>query len=176
VHITRLPPVHTPVLHVSVLVHLLLSLQALPSILLGFEQVPVFESQLPTSWHWSLAGHVTGLLPTHFPATQASVLVQASLSSHVVPSMRGVALQAPVFVSHVPVLQASSSALQLTAVPFLQVNVVKSHVSTPLHALLSLHFVSSVQAHLLVSKLQPAGDIVREIADEARLIFHRLSK
>ena len=28
----------------------------------------------------------------------------------------------------------------------------------------------------LVSKLQPAGDIVREIADEARLIFHRLSK
>jgi NAD(P)H-dependent flavin oxidoreductase YrpB (nitropropane dioxygenase family) len=28
----------------------------------------------------------------------------------------------------------------------------------------------------LVSKLQPAGDIVREIADEARSIFHRLSK
>src|SRR6476659_5418969 len=28
----------------------------------------------------------------------------------------------------------------------------------------------------LVSKLQPAGDIVREIADEARLIFQRLSK
>src|SRR5882762_3479074 len=28
----------------------------------------------------------------------------------------------------------------------------------------------------LVSKLQPAGDIVREIAEEARLIFHRLSK
>jgi len=144
-------------LHVSLCVHLLPSLQALPSVALGFEQTPVVLSQLPTAWHWSLAEHVTGLVPTHLPATQPSLRVQALASSQPVPSVFGVALQAPVFESQVPVLQASSSALQLMAVPRLHVNVVKSQVSTPSQASALTQSASLVQPHLLVSKLQPLG-------------------
>jgi len=157
VHSTGLLPVHTPLWQVSVLVQALLSLQALPSTLDGFEQTPVFGSQLPALWHWSLAVHDTAPLPVHLPALQASVLVQASPSSQLVPSMRGTALQLPVTVSHVPTLQESSKFEQLTAVPFLHMSVDKSHVSTPLHGFLSSHCASLVQPHLLVSNLQPVG-------------------
>ena len=38
-----------------------------------FEQVPVLVLQVPTSWHWSLAAHVTGFDPAQVPAWQVSV-------------------------------------------------------------------------------------------------------
>ena len=141
----------------SVWLHALLSLQAVPSVLVGFEQTPVFGSQLPTPWHWSLAEHVTALEPTHLPAWQASTLVQASLSSQLVPFVRGLALQAPVAASQEPTLQASSKLAQLTGVPFLQLNVARLQVSTPLQGFLSSQFASVVHPHLLVSKRQPPG-------------------
>jgi hypothetical protein len=142
---------------VSVWVHASPSLQPEPLLLLGLEQTPVFGSQLPTSWHWSLAVHVTALVPTHLPAEQLSTLVQALPSSQPVPSMRGDALHAPVLLSHTPTLQASSSPEQLTAVPATQLNVARLHVSTPLQALPSLQSASFAQPHLLWSKLQPVG-------------------
>jgi hypothetical protein len=148
--VTGLLPVQTPVWHVSLCVHLLPSLQALPSVLLGFEQTPVALSQLPTLWHWSLAEHVTGLAPTHLPALQLSVLVQALPSSHVVPAATGTALQVPVVASHVPVLQASLSAEQSTAVPPTHLPAVKSQVRPTTHGSV-LHCASAVQAHLLKS-------------------------
>jgi hypothetical protein len=124
--------------------------------LLGFEQTPVFESQLPTSWHWSLAAHVTGLLPRHLPAAQASVRVQASLSSQVVPSVTGTALHAPVAALHVPVLQASLSAEQSTGVPAVHLPAAVSHFRPVTHGSV-LQSVSLVQLHLLKSWLQPVG-------------------
>jgi hypothetical protein len=91
------------------------------------------------------------------PATQPSLRVQALASSQPVPSVFGLALQAPVMESQVPVLQASFRAAQLTAVPRLHVSVVRSHVSTPLHASASTQSAFLVQPHLLVSKLHPPG-------------------
>jgi hypothetical protein len=83
------------------------------------------------------------------PAEQLSTLVQAFASSQPVPSMRGIALHAPVLLSHTPTLQASSSPVQLTAVPATQFNVPRLHVSTPLQAFPSLQSASFAQPQLL---------------------------
>jgi hypothetical protein len=104
-----------------------------------------------------MAVHVTALEPKHLPAVQESTLVQALPSSQPVPSMRGVALQAPVLPSQTPTLQASSSPVQLTVAPATHVNVPRLQVSTPLQALPSLQSPSLAQPHLLWSKLQPEG-------------------
>jgi hypothetical protein len=149
-HTIGLLPVQTPVWHVSLCVHLLPSLQATPSVLLGFEQTPVVLSQLPTLWHWSLAEHVTGLAPTHLPALQLSLLVHAFPSSQVVPAATGTALQAPVTASHVPALHASLSAEQSTAVPPTHLPAARSQVRPTTHGSV-LHWASAVQAHLLKS-------------------------
>src|SRR5262249_45958660 len=77
-----LVPLQVPDWQLSVWVQALPSLHALPSALDGFEQVPVIESHVPALWHWSLAVQVTGLVPTHVPAWQASVWVQALPSLH----------------------------------------------------------------------------------------------
>jgi hypothetical protein len=50
---TGLPPVQTPAWQVSVCVHGLPSLQAVPSGTAAFAQTPVVASQVPTEWHWS---------------------------------------------------------------------------------------------------------------------------
>jgi hypothetical protein len=151
VHETALPPTHAPDWHVSDWVQALPSLQTVPSVLLGLEQAPVLLSHVPTSWHWSLALQVTGFLPTHLPAEQPSVLVQALPSSQPVPSMRGDLEQAPVSVLQTPTLQASSRFAQLTGVPDWQLKVARLHVSTPLQALPSLQSASLAQPHLLWS-------------------------
>ena len=133
------------------MVQALPSLQVLPSALAGVEQTPVAGAQVPASWQSSIARHTTGLEPTHLPAAHASLLVQAEPSLQVVPSKTGDALHLPVERSHTPTLQASSSWLQLTGVPALQLNVERSHVSTPLQALPSLQSASLAQPHLLGS-------------------------
>jgi hypothetical protein len=71
VHVTRLDPVHTPVLHVSVCVHAFPSLQPVPSGAAGLEHLPVLGSHTPAAWHWSCAVHVTGFEPVHVPFWQA---------------------------------------------------------------------------------------------------------
>jgi hypothetical protein len=95
-----LAPVHFPLWHVSLCVHLLASSQPVPSALLGFEQLPVFESQVPTVWHWSLALHTTGLAPVHTPLWQVSVWVHLSPSSQA-PVFTGFE-QTPVALSQLP--------------------------------------------------------------------------
>ncbi len=70
---TTLAPAHTPVWQVSVWVHALPSLQAVPFGAAGFEQWPVDESQVPAMWHPSEAVQTTELPPMHAPAWQVSV-------------------------------------------------------------------------------------------------------
>ena len=67
VQTTWLGPVHTPLWHASGDVQTLASSHAVPSGLGGFEQSPVVGSQVPASWHASLALQTTGALPTHTP-------------------------------------------------------------------------------------------------------------
>jgi hypothetical protein len=47
----------------------------------GFEQTPVFLSQVPSSWQSSEAEQTTGVPVVHTPAWQTSVCVQALPSS-----------------------------------------------------------------------------------------------
>jgi hypothetical protein len=44
-------PTQLPAMHWSSAVHLSLSLQPVPFVAIGFEQVPVVESQVPATWH-----------------------------------------------------------------------------------------------------------------------------
>ncbi len=62
---------------------------AVPSAFAGWVQVPVLDSHVPTSWHWSSAVHETGFDPTHAPATQVSVCEHALPSLQPVPSAAG---------------------------------------------------------------------------------------
>jgi hypothetical protein len=48
-------------------VHALPSLHAVPLAAVGFEHVPVAGAQVPATWHWSLAVHVTGVPDAHAP-------------------------------------------------------------------------------------------------------------
>jgi len=82
---TGLAPVQVPATQVSVWVQALPSLQVVPSVAAGLEQAPEVGSQVPAAWHWSLAEHTTGLVPTQAPAWQVSVWVQALPSLHAVP-------------------------------------------------------------------------------------------
>jgi len=61
-------PTHTPAWQTSSVVHASPSPHALPSAFAGFEQIPVAGSQVPASWHESLAAQTTGSVPTHAPA------------------------------------------------------------------------------------------------------------
>ncbi len=55
VHTTGFEPTHVPLWQVSVRVHALPSLHAVPSAAAGFEHRPVAGSHVPAKWHWSLA-------------------------------------------------------------------------------------------------------------------------
>jgi hypothetical protein len=96
------------------------SSQGVPSVVGGSEQAPVAGLQMPTSWHASEAKQLTGFVPRHVPAWQASVCVQASPSSHGAPETFGGLLQIPVSGLQVPALWHGSDAVQVTAVPALQ--------------------------------------------------------
>src|SRR5262245_30859729 len=56
---TGLAPVQFPFWQVSAWVQAFESLQAAPLALLGLEHTPVLVSQVPGSWHWSGAAHIT---------------------------------------------------------------------------------------------------------------------
>jgi hypothetical protein len=74
--------VHTPAWQVSDCVHALASLQGEPLGLAGFEHAPLAGLQVPVTWHWSEAEHVTGFEPTHEPPWHWSVCVHALASLH----------------------------------------------------------------------------------------------
>jgi hypothetical protein len=85
VQVTGLVPTHAPAWHVSLCVHALPSLHAVPSAFAGFEHAPVAGSQVPARWHWSCAVHVTGFAPTQAPFWHVSLWVHALPSLHAVP-------------------------------------------------------------------------------------------
>ena len=95
-------PLHEPFWHVSVCVHALPSVHALPFALFGLLHTPLAGSQMPATWHWSSGVHTTGLLPLHVPLWQVSVCVHALLSSHVLPSAFAGLLQTPLAGLHTP--------------------------------------------------------------------------
>ena len=115
VHVMGFEPAHVPLWHVSVCVHALPSLQVVPFDAVGFEHDPVLGLQVPATWHWSLAVHVTGLDPVQVPFWQASVWVHALPSLHVVPLAAVGFEQAPVLALHVPATWHGSLAVQVTA-------------------------------------------------------------
>src|SRR5947199_225040 len=83
---TGLVPLQAPAWQVSVCVHALLSVQAVPSGFSGLEHTPVDGSQVPASWHCPSAVQTTGFAPTQAPAWQVSLCVQALPSLQVAPS------------------------------------------------------------------------------------------
>lgn len=102
VHVTGFDPMHTPAAQAYVWSHKFVPVHEVPSVTVGFEQVPLLGLHVPTAWHWSLAVHVTGFEPVQTPVWHVSVCVHAFPSLHVVP-FDAVGLEhAPVDVLHVP--------------------------------------------------------------------------
>src|SRR5262249_28124207 len=108
------PAGHAPAGQESAWVQALPSLQLVPSAFAGFEQVPVVVSQVPASWHWSVAAQVTGFVPTQAPAWQESLCVQALPSLQLVPSAFAGFEQTPVVASQVPTPWLWSAPAQVT--------------------------------------------------------------
>ena len=121
VHVTGFEPVHVPLWHESVCVHAFPSLQVVPFAAFGFEQVPVLGLQVPATWHWSAAVHVTGFEPVQVPLWQESVCVQALPSLQLVPFAAVGLEHAPVLGSHVPATWHWSSAVHVTGFDPVQV-------------------------------------------------------
>jgi hypothetical protein len=117
VHTTGFDPVQTPDMQVSVWVQALLSLQVVPSSLIGFEHTPVLGWHTPTSWHWSSAVQMTGFDPVQTPDWQVSVWVQALPSLQVVPSALFGNVQRPVPLLHVPLWWHWSGATHWVVLP-----------------------------------------------------------
>jgi hypothetical protein len=88
-----------------------------PSGFTGVLHVPEPGSQTPATWQSSAATQMTELPPTHAPATQESVCVQASPSSQAVPSASVGFEQTPVAALHTPAAWHWSAAAQVVAVP-----------------------------------------------------------
>ena len=88
---------HAPLWHASACVQAFPSLQEVPSAAEGLEHWPVEGLQVPATWHWSLAVHVTWL-----PAAQTP-LWHVSFKSQALPSLQAVPFAAVGF-EHWPVL------------------------------------------------------------------------
>jgi hypothetical protein len=93
-------------------------LHAVPSGSLGLEQTPEVGSQVPATWHWSLAVHTTGFVPTQVPDSHAPLAKQEFPALHDVP-LSGVCEHVPLelhvsrehglFVSHDAAVQVGAS-------------------------------------------------------------------
>jgi hypothetical protein len=139
VQVTGLAPVHVPLWHVSVRVHALPSLHAVPFVATGFEHAPVLVLHVPTAWHWSSAEQVTGFAPVHVPLWHVSVCVHALPSLHVVPFVATGFEHVPVLVLHVPTVWHASLAVHVTGLE--PVHTPPWQVSLCVQALPSLHAV-----------------------------------
>ena len=91
-------PLQTPLVHTSLVVHRLVSLQAVPFAFAGSSRP--LAVQASGSWHWSAAGQLTA--PTQLPFTHWSAVVQVSPSLQVVPLGLFGLEQLPDVGSHVP--------------------------------------------------------------------------
>jgi hypothetical protein len=131
--------VQVPAWHVSVFVQALLSLHDAPLAFAGLEHRPVAMLQVPASWHWSGAAHVTGLAPVQVPAWHVSVCVQALLSLHDAPLAFAGLEHRPVAVLQVPASWHWSGTAHATGL--LPAHTPAWHMSICVQALLSLHVV-----------------------------------
>src|SRR2546427_123968 len=95
-------PVQTPDSQVSVCVQALPSVQLVPSVALGFEQVPVAGLQVPATWHWSLADRTSGVEAERVDVGQGPICVQTMPSWELVPLAAFGFEQVPVAGLHVP--------------------------------------------------------------------------
>jgi hypothetical protein len=138
---TGLVPEHAPAWQMSVCVHALPSLQAVPLVAAGFEQAPVAESQVPATWHWSVAAHATGFDPRHAPLWHESVCVHALPSLQLVPLGAAGFEHNPLPGSHIPGAWHWSLATHRTGL--VPVHVPDWQLSVCVHALPSLHAVPS---------------------------------
>ena len=114
---------------------------AVPSAFAGLEHVPVAGSQVPASWHWSLAVHTTGFEPVHVPLWQVSVWVQALPSLQAVPFGLAGLEQVPFAGLHVPASWHWSDAVHITGFDPMQMPVWQ--VSVCVQALPSLQLAPS---------------------------------
>jgi hypothetical protein len=115
----------------------LASLHVVPFVATGFEQTPVDWLHVPAVWHWSCAAHVTAV-PVQAPLWQASAVVHAFPSLHVVPLALVGFEQTPVDGLHVPAVWHWSCAVHVTGFP---VQVPLWQESAVVQALPSLHVV-----------------------------------
>src|SRR5437868_5261018 len=113
-------PAQPPDWHLSFEVHLLPSSQLAPFALVGFEHAPVAGLHVPAVWQVSSAVQVTAVPPVQLPVWQVSLVVHLFPSSQVVPSALLGFEHVPVAGLHVPAAWHWSSAVQVTAVPALQ--------------------------------------------------------
>src|SRR5204862_184505 len=127
VQTTGFEPVQVPDWQVSVCVHALLSLHAVPFVAFGFVQTPVPVSQTPATWHWSRAVQTTGVPLGQAPDWHVSLVVQALPSEQDVPFAAFGFVQTPVPVLQTPATWHWSSAVQTTG--FAPVHVPDWHVS-----------------------------------------------
>ena len=134
---TGLPGLQTPAPQTSPAVQAFPSLHAAPSAFAGFEHTPVPVSQVPASWHWSLAAQTTGFDPAQAPLWQVSVCVQRFPSPQAAPSAFAGFEQTPVPGLHVPTSWHWSLAAQTTG--FEPAHAPAWHVSVCVQALPSLH-------------------------------------
>jgi hypothetical protein len=104
----------------------------------GLEHAPVPGSHVPAVWQESLATHVTGV-PPQAPPWQASPVVHALPSLHVVPFAAAGFEHAPLVGSQVPATWQASLAVHVTGFP--PVHVPLWHESLCVQALPSLHVV-----------------------------------
>jgi hypothetical protein len=141
VHVTGLAPTHAPAWQLSLCVQALPSLHAVPFAAAGLEHCPVVESHVPATWQESLAVQVTGLAPTHAPAWQLSLCVQALPSLHDVPFAAAGLEQAPLVESHVPATWQESLAAHATG--FEPAHTPAWQLSLCVHGLPSLHTAPS---------------------------------
>jgi hypothetical protein len=142
VQVTGLLPMHAPLWQVSACVQAFPSLQAVPLIAVGLEQVPVLGLQVPATWHWSLAAQVTGFVPTQAPAWQVSTCVHRLPSLHAVPFAEAGFEHIPLVGSQTPATWHWSAAEQ--TIRFDPVQVPAWHESVCVHAFPSLQVVPSV--------------------------------
>jgi hypothetical protein len=81
------PGAQVPAWQVSAPLQTVLSGQAVPSGLLGFEHWPFVGLHVPALWHWSLATQVMGVPATQVPvALHVSAPLQRLLSAQLVPA------------------------------------------------------------------------------------------
>jgi hypothetical protein len=117
VQVSGVPGWQTPAWHISLPLQTLPSLQLVPSVTGGFEQMPVFGSHTPALWQRSEAVQTTGAPPVQVPFWQVSPLVQPLPSLQALPFALAGFEQMPVAGSQTPALWHWSEAVQVTAVP-----------------------------------------------------------